>query len=151
MMNYCQTLSEFAHSTLQSQFCSETDRNRLQLEHVLYFLRPHLPHEYFQGCSHCCCDSLHNRDCLACLYGRGRPKRGGKWQFLWSYIASLDFKCAIVLDSIMSIFQLVKKQTMENTWMVFRVPSLRLIPLRWAPWELWYWHPVLLLEVPSIR
>jgi len=40
---------------------------------------------------------------------------------------------------------------MENTWMVFRVPSLRLIPLRWAPWELWYWHPVLLLEVPSIR
>ena len=109
MMNYCQTLSEFAHSTLQSQFCSETDRNRLQLEHVLYFLRPHLPHEYFQGCSHCCCDSLHNRDCLACLYGRGRPKRGGKWQFLWSYIASLDFKCAKVLDSIMSTFQLVKK------------------------------------------
>ena len=33
---------------------------------------------FFQGGSNSCCDSLHNRDSLACVYGRCRSKRGGK-------------------------------------------------------------------------
>ena len=34
--------------------------------------------KHFQGSSNSCCDSLHNGDSLACLYGRCRPKRGGE-------------------------------------------------------------------------
>ena len=43
--------------------------------------------KHFQGGSNSCCDSLHNGDSLACLYGRCRPKRGGE---IYQVTANVD-------------------------------------------------------------
>ena len=45
--------------------------------------------KHFQGSSNSCCDSLHNGDSLACLYGRCRPKRGGENE-IYQVTANVD-------------------------------------------------------------